>query len=215
MSDGGWILDANGEWILSDDGENVIWDGVADSCACCGSEFSCPFDYPWIDMTITWTGTPTDVNYQAGPPATIDLFGFTWESGDTNQICPVVYFYNTSPTGYNVYTSGVWQKGNGITNGLSCNIGRSNPFATVVSSVGESINTPAGADFDWQKGISPLGAAATGSYTKTQINTFTGGPSVFTAYAGPPIGFDQFGGQVQTSNGITITWVKGAGAIFP
>ena len=180
--------------------------------------FSCPGGDPWIDVTVTWTGTPTGVNYQASNPSyggaeTIDMFGETWTKADELPICPTSY-RNSPYTQYLNY----WTYNTGIEYLHRRGPIRSSPNTYYGATHQEYAFTPNGARFAWRGGyystLSSPPPVLYGNTNMLSINTFTGTHATGTGLA-YYVDFQWFGGSfVAQNNGtstISVSWDKCAG----
>lgn len=184
-------------------------------CCCGGVENPCENDDPPLEVTITWAGTPTGVNYQAGPPETIDLFGYTWEKNDTNLVCPTSYGYapNASTAATPSSFAAYWAYSNSVSPAGVINF--SNRFITTLSAnyLSQELIRTVGttARFFWNAFFFTGGPSSGTSTAHTMTSAQRSGDErdwVNGAAMQQPLDFDQFGGMCTTANGITITWAK-------
>ena len=185
---------------------------VARYCCCGGNP--CDNDDPPLEVTVSWTGTPTGVNYSAGPPATIEVFKqsfawIVWENGETKLLCPDAYTYTPSGT---TAKRAQWLCCGGNASGIAHSMLHCLPPTCSPSQGFMSHHVlPTNA-----KGIVAGSFSPVNTPTFNNMPTTTATSNLTTVAMGAtnnlalfdPVNFDLFGGTMTTTNGITVTWAK-------
>jgi|13_taG_2_1085334.scaffolds.fasta_scaffold18043_3 hypothetical protein len=205
IKDGKLQINASGELLIIPDGESASY------CACCGG-FSCPSGDPHLEVTISWTSDPTDNSGWDAGTGKLSMFGETWASGETKNICPTDYHHGQHATKTS-YNTAKWQR-TSTAAASSILFTHTIKDGTYRITMSEKVLTRDADKFDWH-GIatSAFGSWFLQTYTNhNNAASITGaGTGVVYTDLTAGISFDQFDGSFKaTSDGITIQWQKSA-----
>jgi len=211
MAQGDVFIDGDGKIGIDATGKIRLVDASSDCPVCCG--FSCPSGDPHLEVTISWTSDPTaNSGWGATTAGKLDMFGETWASGETKNICPTLYHFGQHAT-ITSYSTAKWVRD---TTAAASAISFIHAIidGTYRIPMSEAVLTRDADKFGWQ-GIATSVASSWFLQTYTSHNnaaSITGaGTGVVYTDLTAGISFDQFEGTFKaTSDGITIQWQKSA-----